>query len=46
MAVSVLGPFNLDVIAYVCRIVSVINSRHKAVIAKIVSYGDLGSCGL
>jgi hypothetical protein len=46
MAVSVLGPFNLDILAYVCRIVSVIDRGYKAIIAKIVSYGDLGSCGL
>ena len=45
MAVSVFGPFNLDIIAYICRIVSVIYRRCKAVIAKIVSYGDLGSYG-
>jgi hypothetical protein len=46
MAVSVFGPFDLDVIAYICRIVSVINSRDKPVIAKVISYGNLGSCGL
>jgi hypothetical protein len=44
MAVRVFGPFDLDIIAHICRIVSVINSRRKAVIAKIVSYGYL-SCG-
>jgi hypothetical protein len=41
MAVSVFGPFNLNILAYICRIVSVIDLRYKAVIAKIVSYRDL-----
>jgi hypothetical protein len=46
MAVSVFGPFNLDILAHICRIVTVINSRYKAVIAKIVSYRYLCRCSL
>jgi hypothetical protein len=41
MAVSVFGPFDLNIFAHVCRIVSIIDLRYKAVIAKIVSYGHL-----
>jgi hypothetical protein len=46
MAVSVLGPFNLDILAYICRIVSVIDRGYKAIIPEIVSYGNLSRCSL
>jgi hypothetical protein len=44
MAVSVFGPFNLDILAYIGRIVSVIDLGYKAVIAKIVSDRHLRRC--
>jgi hypothetical protein len=44
MRVSVPAPFDLDIFAYVCAIVSVIDLRYKAVIAEVVSYGYLGTC--
>jgi hypothetical protein len=46
MAVTVFSPLNLDILAYICRIVAVIDGRLKAKIAKICSYRDLGSCPL
>jgi hypothetical protein len=42
----VFGPFNLDVSAHVCLLVSVIGFRYKAVIAKIVSYRHLCTAAL
>jgi hypothetical protein len=44
MAVSVFGPFNLDILAHVRRIVCVIDLGYKTVIAKIVCDGHFGRC--
>jgi hypothetical protein len=46
MAVSVFGPFNLDISAHVCLLVSVIGFRYKAIIAKIVSYRHFSTAAL
>jgi hypothetical protein len=46
MPVTVFSPLNLDILAYICRIVAVIDGGLKAKIAKICSYGDLCSCAL
>jgi hypothetical protein len=46
MPVSVFGPFNLDISAHVCLLVSVICFRYKTVIAKIVSHGHLSTAAL
>jgi hypothetical protein len=46
VAVSVLGPFNLYILADVGRIVRVVYLRHVGIIAKKVSYGHLCAAAL
>jgi hypothetical protein len=46
MPVTVFSPLNLDILSYIGGIVAVIDGGLKTKIAKICSYGDLGSCPL
>jgi hypothetical protein len=46
VTVTVLRPFNLDVFAYICRIVAIIYCGLKGKITKVCSYGDLSPSAL
>jgi hypothetical protein len=46
MPARVFSPFDLDILAYICLIVKRVYLRHKAIIAKIISYSCLSPSGL
>jgi hypothetical protein len=46
MRVRVPAPFDLNIFAHVCAVVSVIDLRYKAIITEIISYGYLSACRL